>query len=335
MPPAGGLRKVLARCTAEVVEGPVVAEGSKWVPVADEMARPLRRRAGPRGAQALVRLGAVPRPARPGRGGMTTWQGVGWAKHYLDAEAARRARGADARHGSRHDRARRRLAGGRPRCTSSASATGGSTCRRSATRSSSSHLEEKVLPTLAAPALPRAADRRRGVHRRGPRHPAMSAGTRASSACAPYLEMFERLTPDSRARLDHSRRQGRPLRRADRELRPGPRLRRRDPRRQPARHRGPARDRVPGLLPRPLAAERHRPLGDDRIAAAGRDRRRHRQSRRHRVRASSTASWSSRGLTRSPCSRRPRRSSAREGRVRDEVRSGDSPWSSFERHGYI
>ena len=24
-----------------------------------------------------------------------------------------------------------------------------------------------------------------------------------------------------------------------------------------------------------------------------------------------------------------------EGRVRDEVRGGSSPWSSFERHGYI
>ena len=30
-PPAGGLRKVLARCKATVVEGPVVAEGSQWV----------------------------------------------------------------------------------------------------------------------------------------------------------------------------------------------------------------------------------------------------------------------------------------------------------------
>ena len=33
-PPEGGLRKVLCKCTATVVEGPVVAEGSQWQPVA-------------------------------------------------------------------------------------------------------------------------------------------------------------------------------------------------------------------------------------------------------------------------------------------------------------
>ena len=42
-PPAGGLRKVLARCTATVVEGPVVAEGSQWEPVAARDGRPLHR----------------------------------------------------------------------------------------------------------------------------------------------------------------------------------------------------------------------------------------------------------------------------------------------------
>ena len=67
-PPEGGLRKVLARCKATVVEGPVVAEGSQWEPVAAEMAcRYTGER--PRRAQALVRLGALPRPARPGRAG--------------------------------------------------------------------------------------------------------------------------------------------------------------------------------------------------------------------------------------------------------------------------
>ncbi len=86
MPPEGGLRKVLCKCRAEVVEGPVVAEGSQWVAVAHEMAG---RYTGPEGQESLkasygwerylVRLDPVP-------GGMTTWQGVGWAKRYLDPE---------------------------------------------------------------------------------------------------------------------------------------------------------------------------------------------------------------------------------------------------------
>jgi nitroimidazol reductase NimA-like FMN-containing flavoprotein (pyridoxamine 5'-phosphate oxidase superfamily) len=84
MPPEGGLRKVIARCTAEVVEGPVRAEGSRWLQVADEMAL---RYTGEQGRESLkasygwerylVRLDPV-------AGGMTTWQGVGWAKRYLD-----------------------------------------------------------------------------------------------------------------------------------------------------------------------------------------------------------------------------------------------------------
>ena len=68
MPPEGGLRKVLARCVATVVEGPVVAEGSQWLPVADEMAGRYVGEAGPRGPEGVLRLGALPRPARPGRG---------------------------------------------------------------------------------------------------------------------------------------------------------------------------------------------------------------------------------------------------------------------------
>ena len=84
MPPVGGLRKVLCRCRATVVEGPVVAEGSRWVAVADEMAG---RYAGEAGRESLkfsygwerylVRLDPEPE-------GMTTWQGVGWARRYLD-----------------------------------------------------------------------------------------------------------------------------------------------------------------------------------------------------------------------------------------------------------
>jgi hypothetical protein len=84
MPPAGGLRKVLARCRATVVEGPVVAEGSQWVGVADEMAGRYSGEAGREGLKFsygweryLVRLDPEP-------DGMTTWQGVGWAKRYLD-----------------------------------------------------------------------------------------------------------------------------------------------------------------------------------------------------------------------------------------------------------
>ena len=86
MPPTGGLRKVLCRCRATVVEGPVVAEGSQWVAVADEMAGRYTGEAGRESLKFsygweryLVRLD-------PERGGMTTWQGVGWAKRYLDDE---------------------------------------------------------------------------------------------------------------------------------------------------------------------------------------------------------------------------------------------------------
>ena len=83
-PPEGGLRKVLARCLATVVEGPVVADGSQWVGVAAEMAQRYMGPTGPDGLKLsygweryLVRLDPV-------EGGMTTWQGVGWAKRYLD-----------------------------------------------------------------------------------------------------------------------------------------------------------------------------------------------------------------------------------------------------------
>lgn len=86
MPPHGALRKVLAQCSAEVVEGPVRAEGSQWLPVANEMAL---RYAGPAGTEGLkasyswerylVRL--TPRPDA-----IKTWQGVGWARRYLDTE---------------------------------------------------------------------------------------------------------------------------------------------------------------------------------------------------------------------------------------------------------
>jgi hypothetical protein len=86
LPPAGGNRKVQAQCEAEIVEGPVVAEGSQWVAVAHEMAV---RYAGPNGGEGLklsygwkrylVRL-------HPREGKLTTWQGVDWAPRYFQPE---------------------------------------------------------------------------------------------------------------------------------------------------------------------------------------------------------------------------------------------------------
>ena len=83
MPPEGGLRKVLARCEAEIVEGPVVAEGSQWLPVANRMAM---RYVGPAGVEGLKASYSWPRylvkltPV----GKLTTWQGVDWAKRYKE-----------------------------------------------------------------------------------------------------------------------------------------------------------------------------------------------------------------------------------------------------------
>ena len=77
------IRKVLAQCDAEIVEGPAVGEGSQWVPVADEMAT---RYSGPDGPEMLkmswgwerylVKLTPVD--------GLTTWQGADWALSYFD-----------------------------------------------------------------------------------------------------------------------------------------------------------------------------------------------------------------------------------------------------------
>lgn len=84
MPPAGGLRKVLARCEAEVLEGPVVAEGSQWLPVANRMAL---RYAGDAGVEGLKASYGWPRylvKLVPVGGRLTTWQGVDWAKRYKE-----------------------------------------------------------------------------------------------------------------------------------------------------------------------------------------------------------------------------------------------------------
>lgn len=79
------IRKVVAQCTAEVVEGPVDAAGSRWLPVANEMAA---RYLGPDGPEALqpshtwqrylVRL-------EPRNGSILTWQGADWAPRYFEA----------------------------------------------------------------------------------------------------------------------------------------------------------------------------------------------------------------------------------------------------------
>ncbi|MFQ5425798.1 MAG: pyridoxamine 5'-phosphate oxidase family protein [Gaiellales bacterium] len=84
IPPDGGNRKVLAQCTAEVVEGPVVAEGSAWVEVAQRMAL---RYVGPEGPEALSRSYGWERylvKLSPRDGELTTFQGVDWHRRYFD-----------------------------------------------------------------------------------------------------------------------------------------------------------------------------------------------------------------------------------------------------------
>lgn len=84
LPPHGGNRKVLAQCTATIVEGPVVAEGSRWVEVAHSMAVRYAGEEGGKGLETsygweryLVRLD-------PRDGKLTTWQGVDWHRRYFD-----------------------------------------------------------------------------------------------------------------------------------------------------------------------------------------------------------------------------------------------------------
>ena len=84
IPPDGGNRKVLAQCIAEVVEGPVVAEGSQWVKVAEQMAL---RYVGPEGPTALSRSYSWERylvKLVPRDGKITTFQGVDWHRRYFD-----------------------------------------------------------------------------------------------------------------------------------------------------------------------------------------------------------------------------------------------------------
>jgi hypothetical protein len=85
LPPKGGNRKVLARCSAEVVEGPVVAQGSQWLAVANEMAT---RYIGKNGPELLSPSYAWERylvDLTPVQGSLKTWQGTDWAPRYFDA----------------------------------------------------------------------------------------------------------------------------------------------------------------------------------------------------------------------------------------------------------
>ena len=78
------IRKVLAQCTGMVVEGPVVAAGSQWLPVAEEMAT---RYIGPEGPEQLGPSHGWERylvKLTPRDGGMLTWQGADWASRYFE-----------------------------------------------------------------------------------------------------------------------------------------------------------------------------------------------------------------------------------------------------------
>lgn len=78
------IRKVLAQCDAEIIEGPVRGEGSQWVEVANEMAT---RYTGPSGPEQLVPSYGWERylvKLVPRDGELTTWQGADWALSYFD-----------------------------------------------------------------------------------------------------------------------------------------------------------------------------------------------------------------------------------------------------------
>ena len=80
------IRKVLAQCTAEIVEGPCEAAGSAWLEVANEMARRYLGSTGPdqlRPTHGWERY-LVKLSLRAGR--LRTWQGGSWARRYLEAD---------------------------------------------------------------------------------------------------------------------------------------------------------------------------------------------------------------------------------------------------------
>ena len=133
-------------------------------------------------------------------------------------------------------------------------------------------LPEQVLPTWLRPLFPEQRVAGVAFTVRRPRHRAshrLGGGNRQDHVLPRGLRAARAgLDPRARER-DEPRRA---LRRAHGQLRPPEGLRRLHPRRQPPRHRRPPRDRLPGLLPRPLAAQRDRALGDGRLAGARHDR---------------------------------------------------------------
>lgn len=84
LPPDGGNRKVVTQCHATIVEGPIAAEGSRWLAVANEMAG---RYAGPAGVEGLKTSYSWERylvKLEPRDGKLTTWKGVDWHPRYFD-----------------------------------------------------------------------------------------------------------------------------------------------------------------------------------------------------------------------------------------------------------
>ena len=86
------IRKVIAQCRAEIVEGPARGEGSQWVPVANAMAL---RYSGPTGRSSSRRRtdgsGISSSSSRTKK--LTTWQGADWSPALLRSRAAPRPRG--------------------------------------------------------------------------------------------------------------------------------------------------------------------------------------------------------------------------------------------------
>lgn len=74
----GGQRKVLAQCTAEVVERPNV--GGRWVPIATRMATRYLGEDGPRYLEPTLDKKRWLFYLRPRQ--VITWQGQDWAKRY-------------------------------------------------------------------------------------------------------------------------------------------------------------------------------------------------------------------------------------------------------------
>lgn len=84
IPPEGANRKILAQCTAEIVEGPTIADGSRWAPIAALMAK---RYMGTRGVSRIARSETWERylvRLLPREGRLRSWQGIDWAPRFFD-----------------------------------------------------------------------------------------------------------------------------------------------------------------------------------------------------------------------------------------------------------